>query len=89
MAVRIGAPGLTDASPVSMPTLSAPNISQRAKNFSDTRALMGAVYMLRWPLARAAKWAPAATRLFPEPVGVARMTLLPVTTSIRASVWAG
>ena len=39
----IGASGLTDASPVSMPTLSAPNMSHSAKNFSDTSALIGAV----------------------------------------------
>jgi hypothetical protein len=35
--------GLTAASPVSMPTFSAPKASQRAKNFSLTRALIGAV----------------------------------------------
>ena len=39
----IGAVALTLASPVIMPTLSAPNISHRAKNFSDTSALIGAV----------------------------------------------
>ena len=39
----IGASALTDASPVIMPTLSAPNCSQRAKNFSETSALIGAV----------------------------------------------
>ena len=39
----IGAPLLTDASPVSMPTFSAPNVSHSAKNFSDTSALIGAV----------------------------------------------
>ena len=39
----IGAVWLTAASPVSMPTLAAPNTSQRAKNFSLTRALIGAV----------------------------------------------
>jgi hypothetical protein len=39
----IGAPALTAASPVSMPTLAAPNTSQRAKNFSLTSALIGAV----------------------------------------------
>ena len=38
-----GAPGLTAASPVSMPTLAAPNTSQSAKNFSLTNALIGAV----------------------------------------------
>jgi hypothetical protein len=43
VAVRIGASGLTAASPVSMPTLSAPNMSHSAKNFSLTSALMGAV----------------------------------------------
>ncbi len=39
----IGASGFTLASPVSMPTSSAPNVSQSAKNFSDTSALIGAV----------------------------------------------
>jgi len=34
--------GLMEASPVSMPTLSLPSCSHRAKNFSDTSALMGA-----------------------------------------------
>ena len=39
----IGADGLTLASPVIMPTFLAPNVSIRAKNFSDTSALIGAV----------------------------------------------
>ena len=39
----IGASALTLASPVSMPTLCAPKVAQRAKNFSDTSALIGAV----------------------------------------------
>ena len=39
----MGASGLTDASPVSSPTSSAPNTSQSAKNFSLTSALIGAV----------------------------------------------
>ncbi len=39
----IGASELTDASPVIIPTFSAPKISQRAKNFSETSALIGAV----------------------------------------------
>ena len=39
----IGASALTAASPVSIPTLSAPKIWQRAKNFSLTSALIGAV----------------------------------------------
>ena len=39
----IGAPPLTVPSPVIMPTSSGPNTSHRAKNFSDTRALIGAV----------------------------------------------
>jgi len=43
VAQMIGARGLTDASPVIMPTFSAPNMSHSAKNFSDTSALMGAV----------------------------------------------
>ena len=39
----MGASRLTDASPVIIPTLSAPKSRQRAKNFSLTSALMGAV----------------------------------------------
>ena len=39
----IGALGFTEASPVSMPTFSAPNTSHSAKNFSLTSALIGAV----------------------------------------------
>ena len=39
----IGAPLLTAASPVSIPTFSAPNVAHSAKNFSDTSALIGAV----------------------------------------------
>ena len=39
----IGASALTEASPVSMPTLSAPKTAHRSKNFSLTSALMGAV----------------------------------------------
>ncbi len=39
----IGASALTAASPVSMPTLSAPNSAHSAKNFSLTSALIGAV----------------------------------------------
>ena len=39
----IGASGLTDESPVTMPTFAAPKMSTRAKNFSLTSALIGAV----------------------------------------------
>jgi hypothetical protein len=39
----IDAPALTEASPVSMPTLAAPKTPHRAKNFSLTSALIGAV----------------------------------------------
>ena len=39
----IGASALTAASPVSMPTFSAPKTSKSAKNFSLTSALIGAV----------------------------------------------
>jgi hypothetical protein len=38
-----GASGLIDASPVSMPTRSAPSSSQSAKNFSLASALIGLV----------------------------------------------
>ncbi len=43
MQQTIGASGFTEASPVTMPTLSAPKMSHNAKNFSLTRALIGAV----------------------------------------------
>ena len=43
MQAMIGAPELTDASPVTMPTLSGPKSRASAKNFSLTRALIGAV----------------------------------------------
>jgi hypothetical protein len=39
----IGASALIDASPVCIPTFSAPKSWHRAKNFSFTRALIGAV----------------------------------------------
>ena len=39
----IGAVGLTEESPVIIPTFSGPKMSVRSKNFSDTRALIGAV----------------------------------------------
>ena len=39
----IGASALTATSPVSIPTSSAPKTSHRSKNFSLTRALIGAV----------------------------------------------
>ena len=39
----IGAVALRETSPVIMPTLSAPKSATRSKNFSDTRALRGAV----------------------------------------------
>jgi len=39
----IGASGFTEASPVTMPTRSGPKSSTQLKNFSLTRALMGAV----------------------------------------------
>ena len=43
MQQMIGASGLTDESPVTMPTFAAPKMSTRAKNFSLTSALIGAV----------------------------------------------
>ena len=39
----IGASALTLASPVIIPTSSGPNAAHKSKNFSDTRALIGAV----------------------------------------------
>lgn len=38
-----GASAFTDASPVSIPTFSVPKSLHRSKNFSETRALIGAV----------------------------------------------
>ena len=43
MQQMIGASAFTDESPVTMPTFAAPKTSTRAKNFSLTRALIGAV----------------------------------------------
>ena len=42
-----GASGLIDASPVSMPTFSVPSWAHRSKNFSETSALIGALYQDR------------------------------------------
>jgi len=39
----MGASAFTAESPVTIPTFSAPNTSASAKNFSLTRALIGAV----------------------------------------------
>ena len=39
----IGASALSETSPVTMPTLSAPKRDTRSKNFSDTSAFRGAV----------------------------------------------
>src|SRR5215475_5002449 len=86
---RIGASAFTAASPVIMPTLSDPNTSHSAKNFSLTRALIGAVYTERTPAASANQCAATATSDFPDPVGVASTTLLPVTSSSTASSCAG
>ena len=84
-----GAPELTLASPVASPTASAPNTSTRAKNFSLTSALSGAVYQVCTPRAIAAKCAPVADQRLPEPVGVDSTTLAPEKTSMSASSCAG
>ena len=89
VAQMIGAPGLTAASPVSIPTCAAPKVSTRAKNFSETRALMGAVYQERRPVASACACAATATSDLPEPVGVARTTWAPPARASTASSWAG
>ena len=85
VAQMIGAPGLTAASPVSMPTCAAPKISTSAKNFSLTRALIGAVYQLRRPSARASACAATATSDLPDPVGVASTTWAPPASASTAS----
>ena len=81
----IGASRFTAASPVSMPTFSAPKISTSAKNFSLTSALIGAVYQLGRPWARESAWAATATSDLPEPVGVARRTWAPPASASTAS----
>ena len=80
-----GASGLIEASPVSMPTCSAPKSSHRAKNFSLTKALIGAVYHARRPCAMALNIRAVATRVLPEPVGVLRMTCRSAKSSSNAS----
>ena len=90
MQQMIGASALTLASPVIMPTLSAPKIvAQREELLRhqrlDRRGVEGACGLS----ASAAKCAPVATRLLPEPVGVVRITFAPETTSISASSWCG
>ena len=47
----------------------------------------GALYQLRWPRPRAMKCDASATSDFPEPVGVARITLWPANSSRIASSW--
>ena len=85
----MGASALTEPSPVIIPTFSAPNSWQSEKNFSDTRALIGAVYQHRLLLVRASKCAAVATKDFPDPVGVVKMTCCPPKNSSTASSWAG
>ena len=81
----IGASALNDESPVIIPTCWAPSSAHRSKNFSDTRAFTGAVYQERPPPVTERAWAASATSDFPEPVGVANMTLLPISSSRIAS----
>ena len=47
------------------------------------------MYQVCTPRAIAAKCAPVATRLLPEPVGVDSTTLAPENSSMSASSWAG
>ncbi len=85
----IGASRFTAASPVMSPTHSGPNLLHRSKNFSLTSALIGLVYTARLSSAIAKKCIPSATRDFPEPVGVFKITFLPAAISSSASSWAG
>jgi len=89
VAQMTGASALRAVSPVSSPTLSGPSWRQRSKNFSVTSALTGAVYQLRPPPVTDRAWAANATRDFPDPVGVARMTFEPESSSRIASSWCG
>ena len=59
------------------------------KGQCGTSAFMGAVYQLRPPPTRVARWAPSATMLLPDPVGVETTTWSPESTASRASSWAG
>jgi len=81
----MGASALTLESPVTRPTFSAPNASTSWKNFSLTRALIGAVYQLRCPWASAIACAASATSDLPVPVGVESTRCLPSTSSSTAS----
>ncbi len=89
MQQTIGASLFTAASPVMSPTHSGPNLAQRSKNFSLTRALIGLVYTVRLSAAMAKKCTPSATSDFPDPVGVLRITFLPEAISRSASSCAG
>ena len=63
---------------------------QRPSILADAlEALIGAVYQLCSPAASAFAWAAMATSDFPEPVGVAMMTLAPVSRVSTASSCAG
>ena len=74
----IGASGFTEASPVSMPTfVGAEDLAQREELLAHQRLDRRGVEAApgRRPAPRRAR--PIATSDFPDPVGVARTTLLP------------
>ena len=74
----IGASAFTEASPVSMPTSSAPKTSHSVEELlAHQRLDRGGVEGDPVAGARAAECAATATSDLPEPVGVARMTLRP------------
>ena len=66
---------------------SAPSRSTRSKNFSATSALIGAVHTARRPSLRASSTPATATRLLPDPVGVASTTWSPAASANAASSW--
>ena len=81
----MGAPPLTEASPVTMPTLAGPNAAVSSKNFSLTRALIGAVYTARRLWASIVKAPASATSDLPDPVGVESTTFSSASSRSTAS----
>ena len=77
----IGASRFTAPSPVIIPTFSAPNTPHSSKNFSETSALIGAVYHARPVSANVLKCSAVATSDLPDPVGASRMTCDPANNS--------
>src|SRR4029079_5980188 len=84
-----GASPLTDTSPVSRPTESAPYLRTRSAYFWLDRALIGVVEkdLLPWVIARCTANSPPA--VLPEPVGAATRTPRPASRACAARAWNG